>query len=73
MNDDKDIREPKVASRTAPLELPFTFVVPRELLPIVCKCPSSEPKAEHLHLPPSVGSWANCDDMSADMYIPFQV
>src|SRR5579871_5443023 len=68
MNDDKDIREPKQASRTNPLELPFTFVVPRELLPTVCKCPTDAQHPQHLHLPPSLGTWANCDDMSADMY-----
>src|SRR5579859_7039874 len=56
MNDDKDIREPKTASCASPLELPFTFVIPRQLLPTACKCPTST-QNEHLHLPPSMGCW----------------
>jgi hypothetical protein len=67
MNDDKDMRQPKTASRLSPLELPFTFTVPRELLPIVCKSDNSLEKERHLQLPPSMGSWDHVDDMSADM------
>ena len=66
MNDDKDIREPKAASQTNPLELPFTFTVPRQLLPTACNCPVHN--NQHLDLPPSMGSWGRSDDMSADMY-----
>lgn len=68
MNDDKDIQGPKTASPTAPLELSFTFVVPRQLLPTICRCPSSAHNEQHLHLPPSMGCWNRSDDMSPDMY-----
>ena len=68
MNDDKDIREPKTASRLVPLELPFTFVIPRQLLPTLCKCPNSPQNEQHLQLPPSMGCWNRSDDMSPDMY-----
>lgn len=70
MNDDKDFRGPKTASQTDPIELPFKFTVPRQLLPVICKCPSSVQNDQHLNLPPSVGSWDYGDDMSPDMYIP---
>jgi hypothetical protein len=66
MNDDKDIQEPRIASQTNPIELHFTFVVPRQLLPVICKCPGQNP--QHLHLPPSMGDWDRADDMSSDMY-----
>ena len=69
MNDDKDIREPKVASRTHPLELPFTFTVPRQLLPTICPSSNLEEKERHLQLPPSMGCWNHADDMSPDMYL----
>jgi hypothetical protein len=70
MNDDKEFQNVKTASRTNPIELPFTFVVPRQLLPIMCKCPASVQNEQHFHLPPSMGSWKDLDDMSADMYAP---
>jgi len=69
MNDDKDIREPKLASQTHPLELPFAFTVPRQLLPTICSSSSPEEKERHLQLPPSMGCWDQADDMSADMYV----
>src|SRR5271163_2149454 len=69
MNDDKDFREPKTASQSTPIELPFTFVVPRQLLPVACRCPESVQREEHLHLPPTMGGWDQSDDMSPDMYI----
>jgi len=68
MNDDKDFREPKTASQSTPLELHFTFVVPRQLLPVACRCPESVEREEHLHLPPTTGGWDQSDDMSPDMY-----
>jgi hypothetical protein len=70
MNDDKDISGTKTASRANPLELPFTFVIPRQLLPTICKCLSSPQPAQHLQLPPSMGCWNRSDDMSPDMYTP---
>src|SRR5271168_3802266 len=66
MNDDKNVREPKTASQTNPLELPFTFTVPRQLLPKACNCPVHN--SQHLDLPPSMGSWGRADDMGPDMY-----
>src|SRR5271155_1348043 len=69
MNDDKDIRESKIASRTQPVELPFTFIVPRQLLPTICSSSNLEEKEKHLQLPPSMGCWDHADDMSADMYL----
>src|SRR5271169_634033 len=68
MNDDKDMRQVKTASLNNPLDLPFKFTVPRKLLSTSCSCVVSN--AQHLHLPPSVGSWDRCDDMSADMCVP---
>lgn len=69
MSDDKNIRETKTASQTNPVELPFTFTVPRQLLPVDCGCPTAAPNAQHLNLPPSLGFWDPSDDMSADMYV----
>src|SRR5947207_7868885 len=70
MNDDKDIRETKTASQTNPIELPFTFIVPRQLLQVSCACPAAAQKAQHTHLPPTIGCWDSSDDMSADMCFP---
>lgn len=69
MSDDKNIREIKTASQINPVELPFTFIVPRQLLPVDCACPTAAPTAQHLNLPPSLGFWDPSDDMSADMYV----
>ena len=71
MNDNKDIRETKTASQINPIELPFTFTVPRQLLPVDCGCPTAASNAQHLNLPPSMGFWDPADDMSADMYSPY--
>ena len=56
MNDGQDVREPKTLSETQPLELPFTFVVLKELSTVSCMCPASEYNARHLHIAPTVGS-----------------
>ena len=70
MNDDKGFQK-KTASQTDLIELPFTFVVPRQLLPTICKCPAAAQSVQHLNLPPSMGNWGHGDDMGADMYSPF--
>ena len=55
-------------SGTQPLGLPFTFVVPTELLTVSCICRASEYNNRHLDLRPTVGDWNSSDDLGPAMY-----
>ena len=64
MNDEKHLGEKDTASVVSPIELPFSFIVPHQLLPTGCECC---PEEHDLDLPPSMGAWGSVDDLSPSM------